>query len=154
MTILRTLTIGATLAAAAAAFAQGPAAGTADWTAKMDQHMTVMRDAHDKMSRATTPDERQALMNEQMKLMHNGMGMMGGMGPGATGPAGMGMGSGAAGTGGMGAGGMGGAGAMPGRAAAPADMATRQHMLEKRMEMMQSMMQTMLDTVPSTPARK
>ncbi|MEO8224366.1 MAG: hypothetical protein ABI661_06135 [Gammaproteobacteria bacterium] len=47
--------------------------------------MKSMQAMHDKMLAAKTPEERNALMNEQMKLMQNGMGMMGGMGPGAMG---------------------------------------------------------------------
>ena len=45
--------------------------------------MKAMQAMHDKMLAAKTPDERNALMAEQMKLMQSGMGMMGGMGPGA-----------------------------------------------------------------------
>ena len=41
--------------------------------------MKAMRDMHDKVLAAKTPDERNALMAEQMKLMQNGMNMMGGM---------------------------------------------------------------------------
>ena len=47
--------------------------------------MKVMRDMHDKMMAATTPDERNALMAEHMKAMQDGMAMMNGMaGPGMT----------------------------------------------------------------------
>ena len=45
--------------------------------------MTAMQSMHDKMLAAKTPEERNALMTGQMKLMQNGMGMMGRMGPGA-----------------------------------------------------------------------
>jgi hypothetical protein len=45
--------------------------------------MKAMQAMHDKMMAAKSPEERNALMAEQMKLMHDGMGMMGRMGPGA-----------------------------------------------------------------------
>lgn len=48
-----------------------------------EDQMKAMQAMHDKMLAAKTPEERLALMTEQMKLMHNGMGMMGRMGPGA-----------------------------------------------------------------------
>jgi hypothetical protein len=51
--------------------------------AKMDSQMKAMQAMHDKMMAAKTPEERNALMAEQMKLMQGGMGMMGGMGPGS-----------------------------------------------------------------------
>ena len=88
--------------------------------------MKAMQQMHDQMMAAKTPEERNALMAEHMKLMQSGMNMMGGMG-------------------GMGA------GAANGK---PADMAARQGMLEQRMDMMQSMMQMMMDRMPSTPAAK
>jgi hypothetical protein len=47
----------------------------------MDAHMKAMREMHDKMMRAKTPEERNALMAEHRKLMQEGMAMMGGMGP-------------------------------------------------------------------------
>ncbi|MHB1111629.1 MAG: hypothetical protein ACYC03_00245 [Acidovorax defluvii] len=88
--------------------------------------MKAMQQMHEQMVAAKTPDERNALMAEHMKLMQSGMNMMGGMG-------------------GMGAG---------ATAGNPADMAARQGMLEHRMDMMQSMMQMMMDRMPSTPAAK
>ena len=45
--------------------------------------MKAMQGMHDQMMAAKTSEERNALMAEQMKLMHDGMGMMGRMGPGA-----------------------------------------------------------------------
>jgi len=45
--------------------------------------MKAMQAMHDKMMAAKTPEERNALMAEQMKLMQSGMGMMGRMGAGA-----------------------------------------------------------------------
>ena len=47
------------------------------------EQMKAMQTMHDKMMAAKTPEERSALMAEQMKLMQSGMGMMGRMGPGA-----------------------------------------------------------------------
>ena len=91
------------------------------------EQMKAMREMHDKVMAAKTPEERNALMSEQMKLMQNGMTMMGGMG-------------------GMGP------GAMMG--AKPGDMAARQGMMEQRMDMMQSMMQMMMDRMQSVPATK
>ena len=91
--------------------------------------MKAMQQMHDKMMAAKTPEERTALMAEQMKLMQGSMNMMGGMG----------------GMGGMGA------GAAAGK---PADMAARQGMMEQRMDMMQSMMQMMMDRMPPVPATK
>jgi hypothetical protein len=84
------------------------------------------------MSRASTPEQRQALMVEHMKLMHDGMAMMDGM---------------------HGRQGMGGMGPMGGVGAAPADMPGRMQMMEKHMEMMQSMMQMMMDQM-GPPAGK
>lgn len=59
-----------------------PMAGTGGTMAHMDEHMKAMREMHDKMMRAKTPEERNALMAEHRKLMQEGMAMMGGMGPG------------------------------------------------------------------------
>ncbi len=56
--------------------------GSAMMPGSADQ-MKAMQGMHDKMMAAKTPEERNALMAEQMKLMQGGMGMMGGMGPGA-----------------------------------------------------------------------
>ena len=55
-------------------------------TAQMPGHaeqMKAMQAMHEKMMAAKTPEERNALMAEHMKLMQSGMGMMGHMGPGA-----------------------------------------------------------------------
>jgi hypothetical protein len=57
--------------------------GTATGMPGMEAQMKSMRDMHDKMLAAKTPEERNVLMAEQMKIMQNGMNMMGGMGPGA-----------------------------------------------------------------------
>ena len=45
--------------------------------------MKAMQEMHNKMLAAKTPEERNALMAEQMKLMQNSMNMMRGMGAGA-----------------------------------------------------------------------
>ena len=100
--------------------------------------MKAMQQMHEQMVAAKTPDERNALMAEHMKLMQSGMNMMGSMGS-------------MGGMGSMGSMGSMGAGATAGN---PADMAARQGMLEHRMDMMQSMMQMMMDRMPSTPAAK
>jgi hypothetical protein len=50
--------------------------------AMMDKHMKAMQSMHQKMASAKTPAEREALMPEHMKLMQEGMSMMGGMAPG------------------------------------------------------------------------
>jgi hypothetical protein len=98
-----------------------------DQMAMMDKHMQAMREMHDKMSRARTPEERQALMAEHMKLMQEGMSMMGGMSRGND---------------------------MRGGPASPNEMAARHRMMEKRMDMMQSMMQMMMDRMQAAPAAK
>lgn len=145
------LTLLAALVATVPVIAQTtPAAPPAAWSQNMDKQMQAMREMHDKMLAARTPEDRQKLMAEHMTLMQGGMSMMGGMGPGSTGMGmGMGMGPGSAGM-----------GMQPGAAPkaqsampmAGADLAARMQMMEKRMEMMQTMMQMMMDrtTAPAT----
>ena len=106
--------------------AASTASPAADRMANMDAHMKTMQAMHDKMAAARTPEERQALMAEHMKLMQEGMATMGGMGSGM----------------GMGMGTMPGGKGKPGGAMSPQ---MRQQMMEKRMDMMQSMMQMMMD---------
>ena len=114
--------------------AASAAVPAADRMAGMDAHMKAMQAMHDKMAAARTPEERQALMAEHMKLMQEGMAMMGGMGPG------------------MGMGAMSGGKGKPGGAMSPQ---MRQQMVEKRMDMMQSMMQMMMDRMQApAPASK
>lgn len=67
--------------AAIPAPAASKSAGMPDM-AMMDKHMKAMQAMHDKMASAKTPAEREALMAEHMKLMQEGMSMMGGMAPG------------------------------------------------------------------------
>jgi len=103
-------------------------AGNADQMAAMDSQMKVMREMHEKMVNAKTPEERNALMAEQMKTMQDGMAMMNMMG-------GAGM------------------GRMQSQKPIPGNMNQRQQMMEKRMDMMQSMMQMMMDRMPVAPAQ-
>jgi hypothetical protein len=93
----------------------------------MDAMMKSMQEMHDKMMAAKTPEERQALMNEHMKTMQEGMAMMGQMrgGKGAMGP-GAGM-----------------------------EMGMGHDVMSKRMDMMEMMMQMMMDreATRSSPAK-
>ena len=95
---------------------------------KMDAQMKKMREMHQKMVAAKTPEERSQLMAEHMKTMQDSMQMMGGMG-GA---------------------GMGDMKGMPGMGG---DMPAHHQMMDKRMAMMESMMQMMMDRMPAQPAR-
>lgn len=74
-------------ASAPAAPPQAPpaAAPAAPAGGAMDAQMKSMRKMHDKMMGAATPAERQALMAEHMKVMQDGMAMMGQMKNGAAG---------------------------------------------------------------------
>ena len=53
--------------------------------AQMDAQMQAMREMHEKMMSARTPEERQALMADHMKAMRDGMAMMGQMQPDSAG---------------------------------------------------------------------
>ncbi len=79
MSRLRMITIAAVLASMLGACAQMPSstapAGTEPMAA-MNSHMKSMREMHDKMSHARTPEERQALMAEHMHMMEMHMEMM------------------------------------------------------------------------------
>lgn len=97
-------------------------------TPAMEERMKAMREMRDKMAKAKTPEERQTLMADHMKAMHEGMQMM------------------------KGSGGMGGAG-MAESKGMHADMAKRQQMMEGRMDMMQTMMEMMMQRMPG-PAPK
>jgi hypothetical protein len=139
MNMLRLTSLAAVLLAMLAACAQAPLDHAAhhpasaapatqakpDHAAHMDSHMKAMRDMHDKMARAT-PQERESLMADHMKLMQDGMAMMDGMK-------------------GMGMGRETGMGDMPAGPPGAADIAARQDQMAKRMEMMHSMMQMMMD---------
>jgi hypothetical protein len=100
----------------------------------MDAHMKQMQGLHEKMMNAKTPEERQAVMEEQRKAMQAGMGMMHQMRGGGM-------------MGGMGGGPM-------GQKGKPADMTTQMQMMQKRMDMMQMMMQTMMDQQGMTGSPK
>ncbi|WP_370690978.1 hypothetical protein [Hydrogenophaga sp.] len=91
----------------------------------MEDRMKNMQAMRDKIMNAKTPAERQALMDEHMKTMHEGMAMMKGM---------QGM---------QGMGGMSGMKDMPMK-----DMAKHHQMMEMRMEMMQTMMEMMMQRMP------
>ncbi|MES2192238.1 MAG: hypothetical protein V4454_19130 [Pseudomonadota bacterium] len=84
-----------------------------------DQQMKMMQEMHQKMAAAKTPEERAALMKDQMKTMQDGMGMMGSM------------------RGRM----MGGKGMEGGKTSMPMDA----EMMKRRMDMMEMMMQMMMD---------
>ena len=94
---------------------------------QMDTMMKSMKDMHDKMMAAKTPEERQALMDEHMKTMKDRMGMMGQMKGGQP------------------------AMAMRGKDGMPC----QDEMMSKRMDMMEMMMQMMMDrdAARSTPAK-
>ena len=96
--------------------------------ASMDAQMKNMREMHDKMMAAKTPEECNKLMAEHMKSMQDGMKMMDGMSsPGM--------------------------GDMKGMQGMSGDMGARHQMMEKRMQMMQTMMKMMMDRMPDAPAR-
>ena len=122
------------LVSAAFALAQG---GTASATpghsatgksqpsmAQMDDHMKKMQALHEKMTGATTPEERQKAMDEARKEMQASMSTMQPMM--------------------MHGGGMMGGGMMNQKGASN-DAATQMQMMNKRMDMMQMMMQMMMD---------
>ena len=90
----------------------------------MQQHMATMQTLHAKMAAAQTPAERQALMADHSKAMHEGMDMMNGM-KAMGGKPGMGSGS------------------------TPVDPALHQPMMEMRMDMMQTMMDMMMQRMPA-----
>jgi len=114
--------------AASAPDSKSPSAKSRTDMARMENQMKAMREMHDKMTAAPTPEARNALMAEHMKTMQESMTMMNGTSPG-------------------GMSGMGGMGNMKG------DMTARHQMMEKRMEMMQSMMQMMMDRLPAAPEK-
>ncbi|MFN9029327.1 MAG: hypothetical protein ACK54C_08860 [Betaproteobacteria bacterium] len=92
--------------------------------AQMNEHLTRMRALHDKFAKASTPEERQTLMDEQHREMKQGMDLMDKMRhDGAM---------------------MGGGMAMDCKGK-PADQAMQMQMMQARMDMMQAMMHTMLD---------
>ena len=98
-----------------------------DMMKKMDEQMKAMQEIHQKMINAKTPEERSAIMAENMKAMQSGMSMMR--------VAGM-----------MG---------MPMKDGMPMmeGMHMQHQMMQKRMEMMTNMMQMMMDQT-SNPKSK
>lgn len=94
-----------------------------DQAMKMDAQMMDMCEMHEKMMNAKTPEERKALMADHMKVMKDGMSMMGGMS---------------------------GSGMMDGpskgsKPTSPQAMQQQMDMMQKKMGMMQTMMQMMMD---------
>ncbi len=112
-------------AASAAPSKSMPGKAGADM-AKMDTQTKAMRQMHDKVMAAKTPEERNALMVEHMKTMQDGMAMMNGGAPGAMGSK---------------------KGGMKG------DMTMHHQMMEKRMEMMAASIQMMMDRLPAVPEK-
>jgi hypothetical protein len=112
-----------------------PEAAASAPASAMEGQMEVMRQMHDKMMNAKTPEERQALMADHMKAMQGGMQMMKGM---------------------SGMGGMGSMDAKGARKPTPSDMAKRQQMMERRMDTMQMTMEMMMQRMPNSapPAGK
>ncbi|KAF7962995.1 hypothetical protein AWV80_15045 [Cupriavidus sp. UYMU48A] len=97
-----------------------------DRNAAVDAQIAHLRALHERLSRAKTPDERQALMAEQVKVMQESMAMMRSMHAGQDqGDMGSGM--------GMGQRGM------------PEHIGMGHDMMVQHMELMQEMMQTMVD---------
>jgi hypothetical protein len=98
---------------------------------QMDGHMKRMQALHEQMASATTPEDRQRLMDEQRREMQQGMAMMQAMPHGGS----------------M----MGGAGkGTMGHEGKPVDPKTQMQMMEKRMDMMQTMMQVMMDQLDAS----
>ena len=111
---------------ATTAVSESKAASSSAHMGQMDAHMKRMQELHVKLNNATTPEERQKLMDAQRLEMHQGMAVMQTMShDGAT-------------TGRGGA-------DMKGHTGKPIDQRTQMQMMERRMDMMQTMMQTMLD---------
>lgn len=131
-----------TQVAQAPAASQGAGMHAGTTNSDYASQMQAMRQMHDEMMAAKTPEERRALMPRQMKLMQGGMNMMGSMG-------GAGM------KGGMGGKGMMGRGMGTDAATdKAADMASHHDMMEQRMDMMQSMLQMMMDRMQAMPETK
>jgi hypothetical protein len=96
------------------------AASASGAPASMHDHMRDMQAMRDKMMNARTPQERQALMDEHMKSMREGMAVMKGM---------------------KGMGGMHGGAGMK-------EMPKHHQIMEMRMDMMQTMMEMMMQRMP------
>ena len=110
------------------AMAASPGTAPPDHLAHMDTQTKAMQAMHEKMMAAKTPEERNSLMAEHMKSMHDGMKMMEGMAkPGMAG--------------------------MSGMSGMSAEMSAHHAMMEKRMMMMQTMMKMMMDRMPANQPR-
>ena len=60
----------------AATMQSGSSMNMSSQMGQMDEHMKTMQALHDRMMSATTPEERQKVMEEQRKEMQAGMSMM------------------------------------------------------------------------------
>lgn len=101
----------------------------------MDGKIKAMREMHEKMMAAKSPEERKALMGDHMKAMQDGMSMMEKMDS----------------MGGMSM--MGGKGPDGKQSGMSMDMMNHREAMQKRMEMMTTMMQMMMDRMPASPAQ-
>ena len=139
MTAIRTLLALSVAALATACASPGdidappasPGMGTAGAALSMpatEPRMMAMQDMQQKMTKAKTPAERQALMADHMKAMQGGMAMMKEMQ------------------------GMGGMASMGGGKGMPPEMARRHQMMTAHMATMQTMMDMMMQRMPATPA--
>jgi len=68
---------------------KAPAAASAPTSAQMVAQMQSMHDMHDRMMAAKSPEERQAMMDNHMRTMQDGMAMMGRIQSGPGGASGM-----------------------------------------------------------------
>lgn len=98
---------------------------------QMDAHMKRMQALREQRASATTPEDRQRLIDDQRREMQQGMAMMQAMPHGGSMMGGAGMGT-------------------MGQKGTPADQKTQMQMMEKRMDMMQTMMQVMMDQLDAS----
>lgn len=101
----------------------------------MDGKIKAMREMHEKMTTAKTPDERKALMADHMKVMQDGMSMMEKMDS---------MGD---------MKGMASQGSDAKKNGISMDMMEHHDAMQKRMEMMTTMMKMMMDRLPAYSAQ-
>ena len=99
-------------------------------TIAMDGKIKTMREMHEKMMAAKTPEERKALMGDHMKAMQDGMDMMATIDNKS---------------------GMTAMGTDSKKSGMSTDMMGMHDMMHKRIEMMTTMMQMMMDRLPATP---
>jgi hypothetical protein len=112
---------------------------------RIDAQLARMREMHDRLAKATTPAQREALMTEHMQVMQDGMTMMREMSSGSMGDDEMGV--------GMAAGAMGGNGTDAGmHERMGPGMAAHHGAMHRRMQMMEAMMQMMMDRLAEPPA--